>query len=203
MRTPGPRALKQQRSRKRSGEVVAAALRVFARDGIAGARIKRHCRGEPACRSPASIYDYFDGKQELAYVVPIVHQTAFFAEFAERAARIVTCRERLHYFLWMTADYARRNPNWARVLYLEIWPSVLVKDSRVRHVLDDYGRIMVGLIIEGGDTREWPRPADPLQLATIFTGSISHLIITWLLYRKPRDLLSASNSMIDTMLQLL
>jgi len=197
----GSRILKQDRSRQRSEEIIAAALRVFARDGIAGARINDIAAeaGVP----PASIYDYFQGKQELAYAVPIVHQTEFFAEFGARAEQFATGRERLAYYLWLTADYARRHPVWARVLYLEIWPSVLVKDSRVRHVLDDYARIVVSLIDEGARGGEWPRQQDHFQIATIFTGSISQLIITWLLYRKPRDLVGAARPMIARMMSLL
>jgi hypothetical protein len=34
---------------------------------------------------------------------------------------------------WLAADFARRNPEWARTLYLEIWPSVLVSETPVRH----------------------------------------------------------------------
>jgi AcrR family transcriptional regulator len=195
------RVLKQDRSRQRSEEIIAAALRVFARDGIAGARISDIAAeaGVP----PASIYDYFPGKQDLAYAVPIVHQTKFFGEFAVHAEGFVTSRERLAHYLWLTADYARRHPVWARVLYLEIWPSVLVKDSRVRHVLDDYSRIMLSLIAEGADNGEWPRQDEPLQAATIFTGAIGQLIITWLLYRRPRDLVGAAAPMIARMLGLL
>jgi AcrR family transcriptional regulator len=197
----GGRVLKQDRSRQRSEEIIAAALRVFARDGIAGARISDIAAeaGVP----PASIYDYFPGKQELAYAVPIVHQTGFFGEFAAQADGFGTSRDRLAHYLWLTADYARRHPVWARVLYLEIWPSVLVKDSRVRHVLDDYARIMMSLIAEGAGRGEWPRQAEPFQAATIFTGAIGQLIITWLLYKRPRDLVGAAAPMVARMLRLL
>ncbi len=193
--------LKQNRSRQRSAEIIEAALRIFARDGISGARISDIAAeaGVPL----ASIYDYFAGKQELAYAIPIVHQTEFFAEFGAHARSFATCRERLSHFLWLTADYARRHPVWARVLYLEVWPSVLVKDSRVRHVLDDYSRILVGLLAEGAERGEWAARNAGLQTTTIFVGSISQLIITWLLYRKPKDLLAAAAPMIEQMLSLL
>ena len=39
--------------------------------------------------------------------------------------------------------------------------------------------------------------------AAILTGGISHLIITWLLYRKPRDVVRSAGSMIDRMMLLL
>jgi len=192
------RVLKQDRSRQRSAEILAAAIRVFARDGIVRARINDIAAeaGVP----PASIYDYFPGKEELAYAVPIQQQTEFYAEFLRRAAELGSSRERLVKFLHLTTDFARRHPDWARVLYLEVWPSVLIKETRVRHVLDDYGRIIVSFIREGARRGEWPRQPDPYQTATIFIGAINQLIITWLLYRTPSDLAGASRPLIERLL---
>jgi AcrR family transcriptional regulator len=195
------RVLKQDRSRQRSAEILAAALRVFARDGIARARVNDIAAeaGVP----PASIYDYFKSKEELAYAVPIQQQTDFYAEFGRQSKNLTSSRERLVHFLWLTTDFARRHPDWARILYLEVWPSVLIKEARVRHVLDDYGRIVVGLLREGARNGEWPEQADPYQTTTILIGSISQLIITWLLYRKPRDLVGASRLLIERLMRLI
>jgi AcrR family transcriptional regulator len=191
---------KQNRSRQRSSEIIAAAIRVFAREGVARARIN-DIAAEAGVPS-ASIYDYFDTKEELAYAVPIRQQTEFFSEFERQARDLVSARECLVHFLWLTTDYARRNPDWARVLYLEVWPSVLISESRVRHVLDDYGRIVVRMLVEGGERGDWPVQPNPYQTATILIGSINQLIITWLLYRKPRDLMVSSKRLIARLLQI-
>jgi AcrR family transcriptional regulator len=192
---------KQDRSRQRRAEILVAALRIFAREGIARARIN-DIAAEAGVPS-ASIYDYFDTKEELAYAVPIHQQTDFFAEFEERSRSLVTSRECLTEFLLMTADFARRHPDWARVLYLEVWPSVLIKEARVRHVLDDYGRIVVRLIEEGAERGEWPVQPDPYQTATILIGSLNQLIITWLLYRTPRQLMRASKLLVARLMLVL
>jgi AcrR family transcriptional regulator len=192
---------KQDRSRQRRAEILVAALRIFAKEGIARARIN-DIAAEAGVPS-ASIYDYFDTKEELAYAVPIHQQTDFFAEFEQRSRSLVTSRECLTEFLVMTVDFARRNPEWARVLYLEVWPSVLIKEARVRHVLDDYGRIVVRLLIEGGERGEWPVQPDPYQTATILIGSLNQLIITWLLYRNPRQLMRSAKLLIARLMRVL
>lgn len=192
---------KQDRSRRRRAEILAAALRVFAREGIARARIN-DIASEAGVPS-ASIYDYFDTKEELAYAVPIHQQTDFFAEFEERSRSLVTARECLSEYLLLTADFARRHPDWARVLYLEVWPSVLIKEARVRHVLDDYARIVVRLIEEGAERGEWPVQPDPYQTATILIGSLSQLIITWLLFRAPKQLTRAARLLVARLMLVL
>jgi AcrR family transcriptional regulator len=186
---------KQARSKRREQEILRAALRVFARDGISRARI-----GDIASEAGmpvSSLYDYFPSKEDLAYAVPQEHLTRFFAEYAEASAKMKTFRDRLRLYLWLAADFARRNPEWARTLYLEIWPSVLVSETPVRHSIDDYARLIVHLIREGEANGEWAAGPDPYETAAILNGSVNQIIIVWLIYRKPRDLMKAITSVIE------
>ncbi|MCO5164146.1 MAG: TetR/AcrR family transcriptional regulator [Mesorhizobium sp.] len=186
---------KQDRSKRREQEILRAALRVFARDGISRARI-----GDIASEAGmpvSSIYEYFPSKEDLAYAVPTTHLARFYTEYAAAVADKHTSRERLRLYLWLAADFARRNPEWARTLYLEIWPSVLVSETAVRHSINDYVRVIVYLIRQGEMRSEWPDGPDPYETAAILNGSVNQVIITWLLYRKPRDLMKAIVSIID------
>lgn len=194
-------ALKQDRSRARRTEIVSAAVRIFARDGIARARIADIAAeaGVPL----SSLYDYYGTKEDIAYAVPIKHMSEFFSEFAQKAQAMSTARARLHLFLWLTADFARRNKDWARMLYLEVWPSVLVDRARVRMSLDDYGLLVVELIHQGERDAEWPVDPRPYETVNIFIGSINQLIITWLLYQTPRNLMEATESLVQRLLSML
>lgn len=192
---------KQDRSRRRKQDLLKAATRVFARDGIANAKMADIAAeaGVPA----SSIYDYYSGKQELAYEIPIQRLAQFYADFLAAAPLQPTMRARLQLFLTMAVGYARRDPDWARLLYLEIWPSVLIEEARVRRAVDDFGRIVVEMIREGSRLGEWDARLDPYRMATILMGSVTHMIITWLLYRRPRNLIEAAVPMIDQLLKLL
>jgi AcrR family transcriptional regulator len=192
---------KQERSKRRESEILRSALHVFARDGISRARI-----GDIAAEAGmpiSTIYEYFPSKEELAYAVPIAHLSRFYAEYKAAVADASTCFDRLRLYLWLAADFARRNPDWARTLYLEIWPSVLVNESPVRHIINDYVRVIVFLIRKGEESGEWQPGPDPYETAAILNGSVNQIIITWLLYRKPRDLMKAVSSIIDRTMALL
>jgi AcrR family transcriptional regulator len=189
---------RHSRSRRREEEILQAALRMFAKVGIGRARIADIAAeaGMPL----SSLYEYYPSKEDIAYAVPISHLAWFFIEYAERARASDSFRERLRLFLWLSADYARRNPDWARTLYLEIWPSVLVGDSPARTTLDDYGRFVVRLVQEGAKRGEWADTYNPYETASILIGSQNQLIITWLLYRKPNDVMRAAGAMLDRLL---
>jgi AcrR family transcriptional regulator len=192
---------KQERSKRREQEILRAALRVFARDGISRARI-----GDIASEAGmpvSSLYDYYPSKEDLAYAVPQEHLTRFFTEYASASADKQTFRERLRFYLWLAADFARRNPEWARTLYLEIWPSVLVSESPVKESLDDYVRVIIDLIRGGEAKQEWSAGSSPYETAAILNGSVNQVIIVWLLYRKPRDLMKSIASIIDRTTSLL
>lgn len=195
------RSPQQTRSRDRHEEILRAAVRVFARDGIARARISDIAAeaGVPL----SSVYDYYRSKEEIAYVVPIARMGEFFGEFANEARALHTARERLSLFLWLTVDFARRNQDWARTLYLEVWPSVLIEKTPVKESLDDYGRILLALIADGERSAEWPPDQQRYQTLAIFIGSTSQLIITWLLYKKPRHLMKATAPLVERLLSLL
>lgn len=192
---------KQERSKRREQEILRAALRVFARDGISRARI-----GDIASEAGmpvSSLYDYFPSKEDLAYAVPHEHLARFFVEYAKAVTDKKTFRERLRLYLWLAADFARRNPEWARTLYLEIWPSVFVSETPLRHGIDDYVRTIVELIRCGEATGEWISGPDPYETAAILNGSVNQVIIVWLLYRRPRDLMKAILSIVDRTMSLL
>lgn len=195
------REAKQERSRRRKQDLLEAATRVFARDGIVKAKMADIAAeaGIPV----SSIYEYFESKEELAYEIPLQHFGDFFAEFLDQAKACETSRERLRLFLVLGGGFAGRHPDWARLLYVEIWPSVLALEARVRQVVDDYARIVIELIREGGRRGEWDPETDAHQTAAILIGSLSQMIITWLLYGRPESLERGVPPLADRLLRLL
>lgn len=192
---------KQDRSRRREQEIQRAALRVFARDGLSRSRIQDVAAeaGMPV----STLYEYCSSKEELAYLIPMASLAAFYSEYAKAVETETTARGRLRLYLCMAADFARRNPDWARVLYLEIWPSVLVGETPLRRCVDDYVRIILRLIRQGGETGDWAPDPNPYETAAILNGSVNQLIITSLLYRRPRNLSKAAESIVERAMSLL
>jgi AcrR family transcriptional regulator len=192
---------KQDRSKRREQEILRAAIRVFAREGIS--RTKSGDIAAEAGMAVSTIYEYFSDKEEIALAVPLTHLQKFFVEYRESIVGKVTAYDRLWEYLRLTGDFARRNPEWARVLYLEIWPSVIVKDSPVQAGLNDFVRIIVHLLRQGEARGEWKAGGDHYETAAILTGSMNQIIITWALFRRPTNLTKAAVSMADRVMSLL
>ena len=192
---------KQDRSKRTEQQILNAAMRVFARDGISRARIADIAA--EAGISTSTLYEYYKSKEDLAYDVPILHLAAFLEEYREAVADKTTARDRLHLYLTMSADYAREHAEWARLLYLEIWPSVFVSETDLRHSIDDFSRVVVFLVRQGIAEGAWSARHNPYETAAILVGGLNQITVTWLLYRKPRNLTKAGSEMVDRMLKML
>ena len=192
---------KQDRSKRTELKLLNAALRVFARDGISRSRIADIAA--EAGVSTSNLYEYYKNKEDLAYDVPLSHLASFFEEYRLAVAGKQSARERLQLYLSMSADYAREHAEWARLLYLEIWPSVFVGESGLRHSIDDFSRVVLFLVRQGMAEGEWSVDRDEYETAALLTGSINQVIITWLLYRRPRNLTKASTELAERLLDML
>lgn len=192
---------KQVRSRRTEQQILNAALRVFARDGISRSRIADIAA--EAGISTSTLYEYYASKEDLAYEVPSFHLATFFAQYRDAVVPQSSARDRLMLYLSMSSDFAREHADWARLLYLEIWPSVFVGTTDVRHSVDDYARVVVFLLKQGAADGLWSKRHDPYQTAAILLGGVNQTIITWLLYRRPKNLTKAGTEMAERVLAMI
>lgn len=192
---------KQLRSRRTEQQILNAALRVFARDGISRSRIADIAA--EAGISTSTLYEYYASKEDLAYEVPSFHLAAFFEDYRTAVAGRTSARDRLLLYLSMSSDFAREHADWARLFYLEIWPSVFVGTTDVRHSVDDFARIVVFLLRQGAAEDLWSAKHDAYQTAAILLGGVNQVIITWLLYRRPRNLTRAGTEVAERILKMI
>ena len=128
---------------------------------------------------------------------------SFCARSTSSRAALSSARERLLLYLTMSADYAREHAEWARLLYLEIWPSVFVSETELQYTINDFAKI-VQFLVEIGKVEGWVDPTrNKYDTAAIIIGGSNQLIITWLLYRKPRNLTKAGAEIGERIIRLL
>lgn len=192
---------KQDRSKRTEQQILNAALRVFARDGISRSRIADIAA--EAGISTSTLYEYYKSKEDIAYEVPSHHLGSFFDAYRIAVEGKVSVHERLLLYLSMSADFAREHAEWARLFYLEIWPSVFVETTELRHSVNDFARVVVFLVRQGVDEGIFAPHHDPYETAALLIGGVNQVIITWLLYRRPKNLTRAGSDVTERILRLL
>ena len=192
---------KQDRSRRTERQILTGALRIFARDGISRAKIADVAA--EAGISTSTFYEYFKSKEDLAYDLPMVYLADYFQLYRDACSPGMSARERLHLYLTMSADYAREHAEWARLLYLEIWPSVFVTETDMRHSIDDYAKVVRALVAEGKAEGWVANDRNDYETTALIMGGLNQSIITWLLFRKPRNLTKSGNDFADRVINML
>lgn len=175
---------------------MAAATRLFGKHGISRTSLTGVAKlaGVPL----SSLYDYFKDKQDLVAAVPEANYLALYQQLtASASSRARGPRSRLRAIYVGNLEYIRANPDWGRVFFLEIWPSVAVGEARIREAVDRYALRYVELIrgaIVSGDYR---RQLDPYLAMSLLMGGMCHLTSVWLLYRRPYDLVDRGRKLFD------
>jgi AcrR family transcriptional regulator len=184
--------LKQKRSQQRRDRIVAAATRLFGRQGIAGTSLTDVAK---AAKVPLpSVYDYFKNKDDLVAAVPEENYLALYRQLLA-ADDDPDPRRRLHTLYVGNLEYIDANPDWGRVFFLEIWPSAAIAHGRIRKAVDRYALRYVELIRDAIAARAYAKDLDPYLAMSALMGGMCHLTAVWLLYRKPYDLVDRGDEL--------
>lgn len=175
--------IKQKRSLERRQAILEAAVKVFGTKGVHAATLTDISVEAEVPLS--SLYDYFAHKTRLLASLPEATFEAFYAAVDPLVAAAPSPHHKVRVFYLETLRYMERNPAWARVFFLEIWPSVLVAEPEVREAVDGFGRRVIDIVKQGIAQRKLGSTTDPYLVMSILLGSMTHLVAVWLLYRKP------------------
>jgi AcrR family transcriptional regulator len=188
--------LKQQRSRDRRDRIVSAATHLFGTRGIAQASLTEIAKlaGVPL----PSLYDYFRDKQDLVAAVPEQNYEALYEQLTAKAGGgRRSPRALLRSTYLANLAYIEANPDWGRIFFLEIWPSVTIRAARIRKAVDRHGLHYVGLIRRAIASGDYRRGLDPYLAMSLLMGGLCQLTAVWLLYRRPYDLVARGRQMFD------
>lgn len=165
----------------RREEILAAAVRVFARNGYAAARMEEIAKEAGVAKG--SVYLYFDSREELL--------AAAFEGLGARSAQILReamagpepAVERLAGMVRGIMHYLSRERDLSRVL-LDLWSAGRGENSPIDMavVYDDYRAAITRLLEEAWDEGA-TLPVDPTAHASVIIGAIDGCVLQSLLDR--------------------
>jgi hypothetical protein len=69
--------------------------------------------------------------------------------------------------------------------------------------MDDFSRVILFLVRRGIAEGLFAADRNPYETAALLVGGVNQVIITWLLYRRPRNLTKAGTEMAERLLGML
>ena len=189
--------LKQQRSRDRRQNILAAATKLFGEKGID--RTSLTDIAATAKVPLSSIYDYFEDKTALVLRVPEENFAALYERTEPLLRRGGDAVEQLRITYLSNFEYISENPTWGRVFFLEIWPSVTAAEPEIRTSVDRYALRYVQLIKEAIRSGTYRRTLDPYIAMSLLMGGMCHVTAVWLLYGRKFDLAKKGKTVFATL----
>lgn len=189
--------LKQQRSRERREQILSAATKLFGEKGIDRTSLTDIAG---AAKVPlSSIYDYFEDKRALVLEVPEDNFEALYQKTEPLLVKGGDPVEQLRIIFMTNFEYISENPSWGRVFFLEIWPSVMAAEPRVKKAVDKYALRYVQLIKQAIRAGIYRRNLDPYTAMSLMMGGMCHVTAVWLLYGRKYDLVKKGKAVFTTL----
>lgn len=190
--------LKQQRSRDRRDQIISAATKLFGERGIDRTSLTEIAQMAKVPLS--SLYDYFEDKQALVLEVPEENFAALYARTEPLLSRgSVDAVEQLRITYLSNFEYIKENPGWGRVFFLEIWPSVVAAEPRIKKSVDKYALRYVQLIKQAVRSGIYRKNLDPYVAMSLLMGGMCHVTAVWLLYGRKYDLVKKGKDVFSTL----
>jgi AcrR family transcriptional regulator len=189
--------LKQQRSRNRREQILAAATKLFGARGID--RTSLTDIASTAKVPLSSLYDYFADKQALVLEVPEENFAALYARTGPLLKSEADAVEQLRITYLTNFEYIEENPGWGRVFFLEIWPSVIAAEPKIKESVDRYALRYVQLIRQAVRSGAYRKNLDPYLAMSLLMGGMCHVTAVWLLYGRKYDLVEKGRAVLATL----
>jgi len=189
--------LKQQRSRERRVQILSAATKLFGEKGIDRTTLTDIAA---AAKVPlSSIYDYFEDKRALILEVPEDNFAALYEKTEPLLLKGGDAVEQLRITFLTNFEYISENPSWGRVFFLEIWPSVVAAEPRIKKAVDRYALRYVQLVKQAIRAGTYRKNLDPYIAMSLMMGGMCNVTAVWLLYGRKYDLVKKGKALFSTL----
>ncbi|MBN1636937.1 MAG: TetR/AcrR family transcriptional regulator [Deltaproteobacteria bacterium] len=182
----------------RKNKIIESALKIFAEKGFADATISEISKA--AGVSDATVYEYFNTKEELLFTIP--------EEITEEPVRDM---EKILPFLRGSESKLRaivqgymtlyeKNPLYSALVMLHLKTNRNFLKTKSYDKIRGIAHMLLVCIQEGIDNGSFKKETDPYLVRAMILGTIEHLCIRWHLLGSPSNLVEHVDPLVDMIL---
>ena len=195
------KSLKKDRERNLQKEIniLDAALRVFGEKGFEASTISAICRA--ANISDATLYEYFDSKEEVLFSIPELYTRREIERMQEISHYIHSPTEKLRVIIQGYLEFYERNRMYTSVALLTLKGNRNFLKSPAYAVIREASRSIVEAFKEGVAEGVFRDDIDGYLVRNMVLGFIEHLTIQWLLVGRPESISEYRDILFDMVLR--
>jgi len=179
----------------RAKSIIEAAMNVFGEKGFHDSTISDIARA--AGVSEATIYEYFEGKEDLLFTIPYkeIKETIAFLETMLRYIKGAENRLRavIYCYFYAYSD----DPNYSSLILLDIKHNRKFLQTEAYKMVSTIATIMLDCIKEGVSSGEFRPDLDPYLVRHMILGTIEHIFFRWHLRGRKDEMVDFVEPMLD------
>ncbi len=179
-------------------QIIRAAITVFSKGSFQDASIDEIAR--LACVAEGTIYQYFKNKEDLFFSIPLERTHVFCRELENYMDGISDATEKIKRLVWYYLYFFKTNPDYARVLMLEMRVSRRFAQSKTYEGLKIFGSRVLQILAEGQQQGAIRDDCDLYISRQLLLGMLEHVVIRWLLKGETYDLMRDYEQVVDLVL---
>ncbi len=182
----------------RRDRILVSALNIFAEKGFQDATISEISKA--AGVSDATVYEYFNSKEELLFAIP-EEITEHSIKETERVLPYLRGAEtKLRAIVQGYVTTYENNPQYSNLIMLHLKTNRNFLKTKAFEVVRSAARMLLACIKEGIDTGVFRKDADPLLVRSMILGTIEHICTRKHLAGEPLNLLDQVDPLVDLIL---
>jgi TetR/AcrR family fatty acid metabolism transcriptional regulator len=195
------RALKREKKGKLQTEIniIEAALRVFGEKGFEATTISAICKA--ANISDATLYEYFDSKEEVLFSIPEIYTRRELERMQEISHYIQSPRDKLRVIIQGYLEFYEKNRMYTSVALLTLKGNRNFLKTPAYALIREASRSIVEVFTEGASTGAFREDIDGHLVRNMVLGFIEHLTIQWLLLGRPESISAYRDIIFDMVMK--
>ena len=172
--------------RDKKAKILNAATDIFAKVGYKKARIQDIAR--LADVGDATIYKYFKGKEEILFSLPIRHTSSLIESQKTNLRGFKEVPDKMRILIQHYINFMNSHKNYASICVFELRYNKDFYKTDGYKLFKQFARLFYDIIAEGILTGVFRKTINPYVAVKMIFGIIDHIIITWIVFNKPRSL---------------
>lgn len=184
-----------KRKEARRNKIITRALEIFAQKGFQETTIAEISKASGV--SEATVYEYFNSKEELLFAIPEEITRESVEEFKKILPYLKGAEHKVRAIVLGYMTLYQNNPQYSALVLLQLKSNKKFQQTRAYELIRDIARLLLDCIREGIDEGVFKKDLDPYLIRSMLLGTIEHLCIRWHLLGVPNNIVDYVDPIID------
>jgi len=187
-----------KRKEARRNKIISKALEIFAKKGFQETTIAEISKASGV--SEATVYEYFNSKEELLFAIPEEITRENVEEFKRILPYLKGAEHKVRAIVLGYMTLYQNNPQYSALVLLHLKNNKKFQQTKAYELIRNIARLLLDCIKEGIDDGNFKNDLDPYLIRSMLLGTIEHLCIRWHLLRVPDNIVGYVDPIIDLMM---